>query len=231
MRYLKVFENFNQDIDSICSSYGIEDYEVVNGLVNVNGDVNLYNNRLTKLPLKFGEVTGDFRCNGNELTSLEGCPSSVGGNFYCGYNKLTSLEGCPSSVGGYFYCGYNKLTSLEGCPSSVGGYFNCSYNKLTSLEGCPSSVGGNFYCSNNKLIDLLGIDYIGRNFYCDYNPVSKLWNLFKDNSKIELFNYIDTVRPAENEGEQPTLYLMAINDFLKQIGKDPVTEVEGYNCE
>jgi hypothetical protein len=36
---------------------------------------------------------------------------------------------------------------------------------------------------------------------------------------------------AENEGEQPTLYLMAINDFLKQIGKDPVTEVEGYNCE
>jgi hypothetical protein len=102
MIYLKVFENFN-DIDSICMMYDITNYEVVNGLVNVNGDVYLSDRGLVKLPLNFGTVTGNFNCSYNKLTKLEGCPNSVGGNFNCSYNKLTKLEGSPSSVGAHFF--------------------------------------------------------------------------------------------------------------------------------
>ena len=72
------------------------------------GDVDLYDylneNKLDKLPLKFGKVTGDFNCAFNKLTTLEGVPDYVGMNFYCNNNKLTSLEGSPEYVGWDFYC-------------------------------------------------------------------------------------------------------------------------------
>ena len=147
--YNKLFES-EKSIHDICREYRITDY-IINDdeSIDVNGDVDLSYRSLTKLPLKFRNVSGNFSCSRNKLTSLEGCPSSVGGDFYCNRNKLTSLEGCPSSVGGDFYCDSNELTSLEGSPSSVGGDFSCSYNKLTSLEGCPRSVGGYFYFSGN----------------------------------------------------------------------------------
>jgi hypothetical protein len=121
------------------------------GTVDVNGNVNMYNMKLTKLPFKFGKVTGDFYCSGNRLTSLKGAPQLVGGDFSCYRNQLTSLEGAPQSVGGGFYCFFNQLTSLEGAPQSVGGNFECYNNQLSSLEGAPKSVGGNFDCEINKV--------------------------------------------------------------------------------
>jgi hypothetical protein len=147
--YNKLFEN-QQSIHELCREYRITNYTINDDVsIDVDGNVNLFDRELTKLPLKFRNVSGNFWCHNNKLTSLEGSPLSVGGNFWCFDNKLTSLEGSPSSVGGYFYCYMNKLTSLEGSPSSVGGDFWCFDNKLTSLEGCPSSVGGSFYCSGN----------------------------------------------------------------------------------
>ena len=108
---IKLFEEF-KDIHSICKKYGIINYNInSDGLVDVNGNVNLYNKGLVELPLKFGKVSGDFNCRGNQLTSLDGCPRIVGGNFYCHNNKLTSLVGGPKEVGGDFDCGYNELTT------------------------------------------------------------------------------------------------------------------------
>ena len=86
MRYIKVFEEF-EDIDSLCQKYGIENYTVVDGLVNVDGDVDLRNKYLTKIPIKFGRVSGGFYCNSNKLVSLEGAPQSVGSDFDCHSNK------------------------------------------------------------------------------------------------------------------------------------------------
>jgi hypothetical protein len=120
------------------------------GSYDVDGNVDLSDQKLKKIPWKFNKVTGDFYCYYNQLTSLEGCPKEVGGGFSCHYNQLTSLEGCPKEVGGHFYCHNNQLTSLEGCPKEVGGHFSCSYNQLTSLEGCPKEVGRDFCCHNNK---------------------------------------------------------------------------------
>jgi len=188
MRYIKVFEEF-EDIDSLCQKYGIENYTVVDGLVNVDGDVDLRNKSLTKIPIKFGHVSGGFYCNSNKLTSLEGAPQSVGSDFDCHSNKLTSLEGAPQIVGGGFYCHSNKLVSLEGAPNSVSGIF--------FLSG---------------------------------NPVQKIWQLFTDKSKIDLLNYYDPIRLPENADEKPTIIIDRLNQFLEDIGKEPVEEIKGYNC-
>jgi hypothetical protein len=128
-----------KEIKDICREYRITNYTINDdGSIDVNGNVDLSYISLTKLPLKFRNVSGYFWCDHNELTSLEGCPSSVGGDFYCHNNRLTSLEGCPSSVGGDFWCHNNELTSLEGCPSSVGGSFyfhnNPIYKELGDID-------------------------------------------------------------------------------------------------
>lgn len=189
MRYIKVFEKYQSDeeIHEICNYFGITNYTINNGVVDVDGDVYLSHSKLTKLPLLFGSVTGCFNCR------------------------------------------ENRLTSLEGCPTSVGKYFDCSDNKLKSLEGCPTSVGGNFFCNFNKIIELLWINRIG-NLYCNANPIDNIWNLFRNETKIELFNYMDPIRPPEKKGGLPIVYLTVLNAFLEQIGKEPVTTVKGYKC-
>jgi len=172
MKYLKLFESFNEeDIHSICKKYGIKNYTInEDGSIDVDGSVNLYNMKLTKLPLKFNKVSDDFHCSCNHLTSLEGCPEEINGHFICSDNHLTSLKGCPKEIHGDFYCSYNKLTSLEGCPEKVDGDFYCSYNKLTSLEGCPEEINGYFYCSGNLLTSLEGCPKkINGDFYCNNN--------------------------------------------------------------
>ncbi len=88
--------------------------EFLSGIVNVAGNVNLYDTDLERLPVRFGTVGGDFYCHENRLTSLEGAPGTVGGYFGCNNNRLTSLEGAPHSVGGNFWCTDNRLTSLVG---------------------------------------------------------------------------------------------------------------------
>ena len=134
MKYLKLFESFDDDIKSICDELNITNWTVnSDGTVDVDGDVNIAGRRLKTLPLKFGKVTGHFACFNNELTSLEGAPREVGGHFMCDVNKLVSLKGAPKEVGGSFHCMRNKLTTLEGGPREVGGDFNCHNNPIWNV--------------------------------------------------------------------------------------------------
>jgi hypothetical protein len=144
MKHIKLFESMTEiEVEKICKKYDIENYTLnPDGTVDVEGDVYLSGQRLSKLPLKFGRVTGDFSCSDNKLTSLEGCPREIGGNFWCHNNKLTSLEGCPREISGDFLCKVNKLTSLEGSPTEIGGNFWCYFNQLTSLKGAPEYIEG-----------------------------------------------------------------------------------------
>ena len=104
-------------IHSICKKYRITDYTInADGSIDVDGNVNLSDNELTKLPLKFRNISGYFSCENNKLTSLEGGPQTVGDDFYCHSNQLTSLEGGPQSVGGDFSCFGNQLVNLNGFP-------------------------------------------------------------------------------------------------------------------
>ena len=102
MRHLKLFESMTEiEVEKICKKYDIENYTLnPDGTVDVEGDVYLSGQRLSKLPLKFGRVTGDFSCDNNKLTSLEGCPPEIGGNFWCHNNQLTSLKGAPEYIEG-----------------------------------------------------------------------------------------------------------------------------------
>jgi hypothetical protein len=164
MKYLKEYKIFESvdDIHKLCKKYDIGNYTINDdGSIDVNGDVGLANLRLTKLPLKFRNVSGDFFCYNNQLTTLEGAPQSVGGNFFCYNNQLKTLEGAPQSVGGRFSCRDNQLTTLEGAPQSVGGDFYCGDNQLKTLEGASQSVGGRFWCYDNP-VNLIIHDWIDR---------------------------------------------------------------------
>jgi len=174
MKFIKLYESF-EDIDTVCRKYGIKNYTInSDGIVDVNGSVNLSGKDLTKLPLIFGNITGNFDCSYNNILTLEGCPQSVGRNFDCRGNQLTTLECCPQLVGGYFHCGNNSLTTLEGSPQSVGSDFHSSANQLITLKGCPKLIGGNFNCSLNKLTTLEGPQSIVGYFECSYNSLTTL---------------------------------------------------------
>ncbi len=211
MKYLKgykLFESFNEkEIHDICKKYSITDYTInMDGTIDVDSDVDLSYENLTKLPLNFNKVSGYFNCSENELMSLEGSPNEIGGHFNCNGNKLTSLRGAPQLVSGFFSCDKNKLTSLEEAPQNIGGSFfcdhnqltslkgatknvysfSCGYNKLTSLEGGPESVDDSFYCEYNKLMNLKGAPSVGKHFNCNHNELTSLENL-----EFKLFKSID----------------------------------------
>jgi len=165
-------------IDLICDQYSIKNYSInPDGSIDVDDSINLYNEKLDKLPLKFGAISGRFTCSFNNLTSLEGAPVSVDGDFIISHNILTSLEGAPVSVDGDFIISHNNLTSLEGCPHIVGGSFVCGFNRLTSLKGAPVSVGNNFHCYENQLISLDGSPAkIGGDFVCYDNKLTSTYS-------------------------------------------------------
>ena len=116
MRYLKMFEGYQSEseVREICKRYGISNWSLEGGLLNVDDNVYLGHRGLTELPLKFGVVTGSFGCAINNLTSLEGSPIRVGDSFDCSSNKLTSLDGCPKYVGRDFWCQRNNIREFTG---------------------------------------------------------------------------------------------------------------------
>jgi len=73
------------DIKAWLDGMNIENYTINDtGTVTVDGDVNLRNKRLTKIPVQFRIVYGDFNCHYNNLKSLNGSPREVGGGFFVG---------------------------------------------------------------------------------------------------------------------------------------------------
>jgi hypothetical protein len=216
MKLFKYNQFINESNHTICAKYGITKYNFnSDGTIDVYGNVNLGSENLTKIPIKFNNVSGHFYCAVNNLTSLIGCPKSVGGNFSCFNNELTSLEDAPKSVGGWFDCSGNQLTSLEGCPKSVGKHFYCYNNKLTSLIGGPKYVlGSEYYCYNNQLTDFYGFpeDWEG---YINFrgNPCQKILNLFPENkrcSAIDLLNEFEVIQGNK-------IYELRLEEVFRQL--------------
>ena len=220
MKYLKLYENFIQtdsEIHELCKKYGIKNYTINNGLVDVDGDVKLSNKNLKKIPIKFGNVIGHFKCYNNQLTSL---------------------EGAPQLVGGHFGCSGNQLITLEGAPESVGGDFDCDNNQLTSLEGAPKSVGGDFYCPDNNIFKLDFVPNYKGVLYISMTPFFKVWILIvnsieKDYTLFDIFIEDAIIRDPGYQGDTtglPIIILDRLNDFLELCNLEPVDEVEGYTC-
>ena len=258
LRYKNFIKESKEDIDYIsgdikrkCKKFGIKNYTInEDSTIDVDGDVDLHRNRLTKLPLKFRRVSGDFSCYINQLKSLEGAPLSVGGGFYCYINQLKSLSGAPLSVGGDFYCSDNQLKSLEGAPLSVGGGFNCRFNQLKSLSGAPLSVGSDFSCSYNQLISLSGISgKISGGIYCENNqlrdvkgvkdgwlgefdvygnPVYGIFKLFPEDKWDEVIEILNEYEVIRDDGS--LVILQRLEQVFLDIGLEvpEIEEIEGY---
>lgn len=213
MKYLKVFENFN-DIDDVCRKYNIENYTInEDGSIDVDGDVDFTDKGISKIPLRFNIVSGVFNISYNNLITLEGCPKAVGEDFYCYNNQLTSLEGGPEYVGGGYSCQNNQLVSLKGCCESVGGNFTCSSNKLVSLEFGPISIDGDYDCSDNQLKSL---KHVSQNIQGDFNCFSNQLTSF--NGGPEYVGYLfdcrfNQITSLDGLGE--------VGDFL-ELGSNPI---------
>ena len=230
MDHLNQFKSFNKGTQEyeesthyLCKKYHIYNYTINdNGYIDVDYNADLSYNNLNILPLKFRSVGGYFACAGNGLKSLERSPQIVGKYFNCSNNKLTSLAGCPKNVKGSFSCGSNELISLEGAPKEVGSIFNCKFNNLRTLKGCPERIGDDFYCSFNMISSFEYFPkYLGGNFYCDNNPIYEIWELFKDKTKIELFNDMDIIQDG-------VVILDRLNYFLEEIEKPSVEFVKRF---
>jgi len=211
MKHLKLFESF-EDIDSICKKYKIRNYTINNdGTVDVNGDVSLTGDGLSKLPLKFGKVTGNFDCSRNQLISLEGAPKEVYGDFYCYNNQLKTLKGSPSYIGRDFVCTGNQLTTLEGAPSHVGDLFDCSNNKLVTLEGAPIEVGFNADMESET-------EY----FDCENNPIYQIYILFPNRKSF--MNSLDY-----NYLRGTDIVKMRFREACEEAGIKMPKKIQGYN--
>jgi len=186
MRHIKSYKIFESvslkfpktrnGVVKACKKYNIENYTINDDLsIDVDGDVDLNDLKLMRLPLRFSYVSGSFSCNFNKLKSLEGCPQTVGGSFSCHGNGLESLEGGPQIISGGFYCFLNNLKTLVGGPQTVGGIYMVHRNKLETLKGSPQTVGGNFYCYVNDLVSLEGSPQTVDGFFdCSYNKLKDL---------------------------------------------------------
>jgi hypothetical protein len=212
---IKDWNLFKESVDNrseiirLCNIYNIRNYTINDDFsINVDGNVDLSNFKLDKIPLKFRKVSGNFNCSFNELSSLDGCPVSVGGYFYCISNKLNSLEFGPIEVGDNFICYNNKITSLEYLPKYIGRDIYCDSNKIWSFRGIPDNFNGNILCSGN--------------------PIYRIWNLFKSGKDIEFFNDCHIIRELETPDGFPVVVLERLNFFLETIGKPSVKKVEGY---
>ena len=220
MKYLKLYENFIQsdsEIHKLCKEYGITNYTINNGLVDVDGDVDLSGKGLTKLPFKFGIVSGFFDCDTNQLTSLKGAPQEVGGDFDCDNNKLTTLEGAPQEVGGYFRCYNNQLTTLKGAEETICKNLDCSMNNIYYLDFVPNYKGA---------------------LYISKTPFYKIWKLIensieKDYTLFDHFIENNIFRDPGYQGDTTGLTIIildSLNDFLYMCKLPNVEEVEGYTC-
>ena len=207
-RYENFIKESKEDIDSICKKFGIKNYTInEDSTIDVDGDVDLDRNRLTKLPLKFRNVSGDFSC----------------------FNQLTSLSGAPLSVGRDFSCNLNKLISLEGSPLSVGGNFYCDNNQLKSLSGISGRISGGIYCQNNQLRDVKGVKdgWLGE-FNVYGNPVHEIFKLFpkdKWDEVIEILNEYEVIRDNGN-----LVILQRLEQVFLDIGLEvpEIEEIKGY---
>lgn len=120
MKLYEIFEehyyglngNINDKIEIWLKAMHIKNYDISkDGVVSVNGNVDITNRGLHQLPVDFGKVTGDFICASNRLTTLRGIPTFVGGNLDCSDNQLDDLEGYPTEVMKNFDCSKNKFKS------------------------------------------------------------------------------------------------------------------------
>ncbi len=219
-----------EDIEIWLHQKGIANYHILkDNSVKVDGDVRLSGKleSLSKLPLRFHEVTGDFDISDNELISLEGSPKRVRGNFLAYKNEINSLKGAPIEVGKNFVILRNNISSLEYSPMKVREDYICSHNPLKSLVGILS-VEGNIF--TNILIDSLKYQKFSYNSVITYKYLGENVIDYLD-KECKILTQEEQVYEKTKRNLQSAITKMLNNDTLKKemINDQLIRNLTKYN--
>ena len=84
-----------------------EEYEVVNGRLDIKKSVHMTDQEYTQLPVPFGKIEGDFEIVMPTLTSFKNFPTEVEGNLTVFHTAIESIEELDIKIGGAFYISKN----------------------------------------------------------------------------------------------------------------------------
>jgi len=145
----------NHLIERLLEDWNVTDYDIVDGKVNVVGNVRIPVTYHT-IPFKFGTVDGDFDCghfstyHANTLGELATQITPA---------RLNSLLNSPDHVTGHFDCEGTNITSLQYGPVYVEGNMLVSKTQITSLKHAPTYVGGSLVCARTNIKKLSNVQY------------------------------------------------------------------------
>lgn len=110
-----------QEIEKWLDKYNIKNYTIQpDGVVDVNGDIDLNGFTEESILVQFGTVTGSFDLGqATAITSFKGAPRIVGEHCYCDTSTMSSLEGIPKSIGGDVSFFKTNIKSLSGIDKLV----------------------------------------------------------------------------------------------------------------
>ncbi len=218
------------DISFWLHKRGVANFHILkDNSVKVQGDVYLSGKleNLSKLPLRFHEVTGDFDISNNELVSLEGSPKRVGGSFLAYKNELTSLKGGPIEVGKNFIVLRNNLSSLEYSPVKVKEDYICSHNPIKTLVGIVD-VGGSVF--TNVLLEKLKYQEFSYNSVITYKYVGDAVSNYLE-KECKVLTQEEQVFEKTKRNLQSVVTKMINNDTLKKemINEHLIKNLTKYN--
>lgn len=192
--------------------------------VEVEGDVNLSQMKITRIPVKFKWVAGKMIVRESSLETLEGCPEEVGLWFDCSYTKIKNLVGGPKYLNclnrehndTYYATNNENLVSLEGVAESAK-TLNIGFNKrLTELDYLPIDVR-RITCPASGLITLKGIEKKAKHLehlQVNANPIdASILGLFK----IPSFRIQSLIYRTESNETTP---LAKAGNILDQIANE-----------
>jgi hypothetical protein len=96
-------ESWLKDID-----VAPDQYEVVNGRLNIKTSVHIVDQEYTQLPLPFGKVDGDFEIIMQTLKTFKNFPTEVKGDLLVMHTEVETCDDLDIKVGGSVYLSTNN---------------------------------------------------------------------------------------------------------------------------
>ena len=100
---------------------------------HIEGDLDLYGTKITKLPDSLVSIGGDFDIRCTQITKLPDSLVSVGGDFDLRWTEIVQLPDSLVSVGGSFDLEGTKIAKLPDSLKYVGNYLDLRKTKITKL--------------------------------------------------------------------------------------------------
>ena len=244
MKYIKTYEGLFDffkkketdpkkiEIIKLCKEYNITKYTINDDYsIDVDGHVDLSSKELTKIPIKFNNVTGFFSCVGNMLVNLENAPRRVERNFMCQHQyhgSFISLKGAPEYVGFRFDFNDNEnLKDFTDFPTYVGATIDAKSTGLYSFDCIPESTTKVIIDEDTPLFAILR---------CVSSPIFPIlqrngWReIFidtngKSSEAIEKFSAYDTIHPPKKEADKHILYMDRFRMLLVEVEKKSMSNL------